>query len=78
MRAARTAASCAPPDRDGQRLADAECTGCAAWFARRLGIEGTRIAERISAFLLLCIGVQIMLTGIAEFVQPMLATTPAS
>ena len=52
--------------------------GRAAWFARRLGVEGTRVAERISAFLLLCIGVQIMLTGIAEFVQPMIATTPAS
>lgn len=41
--------------------------GRAGRFAWHLGAEGTRIAERISAFLLLCIGVQIMLTGLAEF-----------
>lgn len=46
--------------------------GRAAWLARHLGAEGTRIAERLSAFLLLCIGVQIMLTGLSEFLQPMI------
>ncbi len=32
-------------------------------FARYLGTEGTKVAMRVSSFLLLCIGVQIMLTG---------------
>ncbi|MFX1763091.1 MarC family protein [Paraburkholderia sp. A1RI-2L] len=52
--------------------------GRAGWFARHLGIEGTRIAERISAFLLLCIGVQIMLTGFSEFLQPIFKLSPGS
>jgi multiple antibiotic resistance protein len=42
----------------------------AASFSRRLGIEGTRVAMRVSSFLLLCVGVQIMLTGIYEFLLP--------
>jgi multiple antibiotic resistance protein len=42
----------------------------AASFSRRLGIEGTRVAMRISSFLLLCVGVQIMLTGVYEFLLP--------
>ena len=41
-----------------------------ARFARYLGIEGTKVAMRISSFLLLCVGVQIMLTGISEFLIP--------
>lgn len=36
-------------------------------LARLLGPEGTIVVTRISAFLLLCIGVQIMLTGAAQF-----------
>jgi len=28
---------------------------------------------RLSAFILFCIGVQVFLTGVTEFVQPMLA-----
>jgi len=45
----------------------------AATFAQYLGAEGTKVAMRISAFLLLCVGVQIMLTGIADFLSPILA-----
>jgi len=35
----------------------------AATVARMIGPEGTRVVTRLSAFLLLCVGVQIMLTG---------------
>jgi multiple antibiotic resistance protein len=44
-------------------------------FARYLGVEGTKVAMRVSSFLLLCIGVQIMLTGFSEFLIP-IATMP--
>ncbi|TWG88445.1 multiple antibiotic resistance protein [Cupriavidus gilardii J11] len=36
-------------------------------LARVLGPEGTNVVTRLSAFLLLCIGVQIMLTGVSEY-----------
>ncbi|WP_144109398.1 MarC family protein [Paraburkholderia sp. BCC1886] len=39
-------------------------------FARYLGVEGTKVAMRVSSFLLLCIGVQIILTGFSEFLIP--------
>ncbi|OMR81029.1 antibiotic resistance protein [Burkholderia pseudomallei] len=42
----------------------------AAFLARYLGTEGTKVAMRVSAFLLLCVGVQIMLTGFSEFLRP--------
>ncbi len=42
----------------------------AAFLARYLGSEGTKVAMRVSAFLLLCVGVQIMLTGLSEFLRP--------
>jgi len=45
----------------------------AAMFAKYLGADGTKVAMRISAFLLLCVGVQIMLTGIADFLSPIFA-----
>lgn len=41
----------------------------ATTLARYLGSEGTKVAMRVSAFLLLCVGVQIMLTGLAAFAQ---------
>ena len=41
----------------------------ATTLVRYLGSEGTKVAMRVSAFLLLCVGVQIMLTGLAAFVQ---------
>jgi multiple antibiotic resistance protein len=40
-------------------------------LARYLGAEGTKVAQRVSAFLLLCVGVQIMLTGFSAFLQPL-------
>ncbi|SEB21299.1 multiple antibiotic resistance protein [Paraburkholderia sartisoli] len=50
----------------------------ATLFARYLGSDGTKVAMRISSFLLLCIGVQIMLTGFGEFLTPIaqLRATP--
>jgi multiple antibiotic resistance protein len=47
----------------------------AAVFAKYLGAEGTKVAMRVSSFLLLCIGVQIILTGVSEFLIP-IATMP--
>jgi multiple antibiotic resistance protein len=38
-------------------------------MARLFGEEGTSVITRLSAFLLLCIGVQIMITGVAEVVR---------
>lgn len=38
----------------------------AAAVVRRLGPQGTLIASKLAAFLLLCIGVQIMLTGVTD------------
>jgi multiple antibiotic resistance protein len=48
-----------------------------AYIAHWLGKEGTKVALRVSAFLLLCIGVQIMLTGISTFLAPLVAYRPA-
>jgi multiple antibiotic resistance protein len=47
-------------------------------FARYLGVEGTKVALRVSAFLLLCIGVQIILTGVSEFLIPIATMPPAA
>jgi multiple antibiotic resistance protein len=44
-------------------------------LADYLGVQGTRVAVRVSSFLLLCIGVQIMLTGIAGFLGPLIKST---
>jgi multiple antibiotic resistance protein len=42
----------------------------AARLSQYLGVEGTRVAMRVSSFLLLCIGVQIILTGLTGFLTP--------
>jgi multiple antibiotic resistance protein len=47
-------------------------------FARYLGVEGTKVAMRVSSFLLLCIGVQIMLTGFSEFLIPIATMQPVA
>jgi multiple antibiotic resistance protein len=49
-----------------------------ARLARYLGVDGTRVALRVSSFLLLCIGVQIILTGLQGFLTPIatLRATP--
>ncbi|MDE1181731.1 MarC family protein [Paraburkholderia sp.] len=45
-------------------------------FAKYLGTDGTKVAMRVSSFLLLCIGVQIILTGVSEFLIPIAQTPP--
>jgi multiple antibiotic resistance protein len=45
----------------------------AARLAHYLGVTGTRVALRVSSFLLLCIGVQIILTGVAGFLAPIVS-----
>lgn len=42
-------------------------------LARVLGPEGTNVVTRLSAFLLLCVGVQIMLTGATEYLETLRA-----
>jgi multiple antibiotic resistance protein len=41
-------------------------------MARLAGPEGTRVITRLSAFLLLCVGVEIMLTGATDALRPLL------
>lgn len=41
-------------------------------MARLFGVEGTRVIMRLSAFLLLCIGVQIIITGVTDILGPLL------
>jgi multiple antibiotic resistance protein len=43
-------------------------------MARLFGREGTYTVTRMSAFLLLCVGVQIMLTGTLDAIQTLLPT----
>ena len=45
----------------------------AAAVARRLGPTGMLIAAKLAAFLLLCIGAQIMLTGVTDALRPIFA-----
>ncbi|MDR2990847.1 MAG: NAAT family transporter [Burkholderiaceae bacterium] len=45
----------------------------AARLAHYLGVAGTRVALRVSSFLLLCIGVQIILTGVEGFLAPIVS-----
>lgn len=44
-------------------------------ISRAIGETGTAIVARLSAFLLFCIGIQVMWTGIAELVTGLSATT---
>lgn len=48
----------------------------AAGFVRRLGPQGTLVAAKLAAFLLLCIGAQIILTGVIDALRPLLAAVP--
>jgi multiple antibiotic resistance protein len=43
-------------------------------LTQMMGPTGTRTITRISAFLLLCIGVQILITGVEDVLGPLLAT----
>ena len=42
-------------------------------IARRIGPQGTLVVTKLTAFLLLCIGVQIILTGVSDALRPLLA-----
>lgn len=42
-------------------------------IARRIGPQGTLVATKLTAFLLLCIGVQIILTGVTDALRLLLA-----
>jgi multiple antibiotic resistance protein len=44
-----------------------------AQLARRLGPQGTLVATKLTAFLLLCVGAQIMLTGLMDALRATLA-----
>jgi multiple antibiotic resistance protein len=48
----------------------------ASALARRLGPQGTLVATKLTAFLLLCIGAQIMLTGATEALRLALVARP--
>ena len=48
------------------------CYAAADRVVALLGPEGSRVLTRLTAFLLLCIGVQIVLTGVQEFAVPIL------
>jgi multiple antibiotic resistance protein len=43
--------------------------GSAERLVRLLGQSGARVVSRLSAFLLLCVGAQITLNGITDFVR---------
>jgi multiple antibiotic resistance protein len=47
--------------------------GGASFLARVVGAEGTRVVTRLSAFLLLCVAVEIMLIGTTDALRPLLA-----
>ena len=47
-------------------------------LANRLGPQGTLIATKLSAFLLLCIGAQIMLTGVMDALRTLIASAAPS
>lgn len=42
-------------------------------LSRLLGVNGGRVVTRLSAFLLLCIGVQILIIGVTDVLGPLLA-----
>jgi len=45
----------------------------AEWLARLTGPTGMRTVSRMAAFLLLCIGVQILIRGVEDVLGPLLA-----
>ena len=47
-------------------------------IVRRLGPRGSRIITRLAAFLLLCIGVQILITGVQDVLAPLMAGVNAA
>jgi multiple antibiotic resistance protein len=49
------------------------CFAYSNWIERVLGRGGTEIAVRLSAFILFCIGVQIIWTGASELLRLVIA-----
>jgi multiple antibiotic resistance protein len=47
-------------------------------LAKLMGPSGSRTLTRVAAFLLLCIGVQILITGIQDVLGPLLGAPPSS
>jgi multiple antibiotic resistance protein len=52
------------------------CYAAADRVVTLLGPAGARVVTRLTAFLLLCIGVQIVLTGVQDALAPLLARRP--
>jgi len=52
------------------------CYRWSAWLSQHMGLAATRIFTRISAFLLLCVGVQIVITGVSEVLRDVIGTLP--
>jgi multiple antibiotic resistance protein len=44
----------------------------ADWLVAMLGPSASRIVTRLTAFLLLCVGVQILVNGIGDVFEPLL------
>lgn len=45
------------------------CYRSSRWVSDNVGIETTRVVTRLAAFLILCVGVQIVLTGVLEGIR---------
>jgi hypothetical protein len=45
------------------------CYRWSGWLTHHLGTAATRIFTRVAAFPLLCVGVQIIITGLVDVVQ---------
>jgi multiple antibiotic resistance protein len=45
------------------------CYRWSGWLSRHLGVAATRIFTRVAAFLLLCVGVQIIITGVLDVIR---------
>jgi len=72
--AARRPDGAAPTAWPGQEREEADAAyAYSAALARRFGPQGTPVATKLSAFLLLCIGAQIMLTGCTDALRPIFA-----
>lgn len=45
------------------------CYRWSGWLSEHLGVAATRIFTRVAAFLLLCVGVQIIITGVVDVIR---------
>ena len=51
------------------------CFTFSDWIAKVLGRGGTDIAVRLSAFILFCLGVQIVWTGVSDLIRQFVPVT---